>query len=124
MNLRILYQWKVEVSNRFSSFRVWRWKRLAVFSLGVLLVEHCHQSKIAKVLADGVQADSVVRQLRRCITDEKWATAQFSKDWTRWIVSCLSTKQFVLLVDETTIGNRFSVMMVGVAYEGRCIPLI
>lgn len=124
MNLRILYQWKNEVSSRLSSLTVWQRSRLASFSLGVLLVEHCHQSKIAKVLADGIQADSVVRQLRRCISDEKWSAAQFSKDWTRWIVSCLPTKQFVLLVDETTISNRFSVMMVGVAYEGRCIPLI
>lgn len=63
MNLRLLYQWETEVSNRFSSFTVWQRKRLAIFSMGVAMVEHCHQLRIAKVLAGKVEAKSIVRQL-------------------------------------------------------------
>ena len=67
MNLRLLYQWQEMVSSHFSSFTVWQQKRLAIFSLGVVLCEHCHQSRIAKVLSREVWAVSIARRLRRCI---------------------------------------------------------
>ena len=123
MNLQLLYHWQAMVSKHFSSFTVWQQKRLALFSLGVMLCEHCHQSRIAKVLAVEVMADCIVRQLRRCISDQKWTPAQFSLDWTRWVVTFLPKKPLVLLVDETSIGGRFRAMMVGVAYKRRCIQL-
>lgn len=123
MNLDLLYQWQEKVSNHLSSFTVWQQKRLAKFSLGVMLCEHCHQSRIAKVLAGSVMPDCIVRQLRRCLSDQKWTPAQFTLDWTRWVVSCLPQKRLVLSVDETRIGGRFRVMMVGVVYKRRCIQL-
>ena len=123
MNRRLLYQWQQEVSSRFSSFTVWQRKRLAMFSLGVMLCEHCHRSRIARVLAGKVKAASLERQLHRCVSDKKWSPAQFTQDWTRWVVSSLQEQEIVLLVDETGIGDRFRVMMVGVSYEGRCIQL-
>ena len=123
MNLPSLYHWQEMVSKHFTSFTVWQKKRFARFSLGVMLSEHCQQSRIAKVLAGDVSADGIVRQLRRCIADQKWSPAQFSQDWTRWVVSLLPKTRLVLLVDETSIGGRFRVMMVGVAYKRRCIQL-
>lgn len=124
MNLQLLYHWQDTVSKHFSSFTVWQRKRLALFSLGVMLCEHCHQSRIAKVLPKKAMSESTVRRLRRCISDEKWSVAQFSRDWTRWVTSFIPSEKVVLLVDETVIGDRFRVMVVGVAYKRRCIPLI
>lgn len=124
MNLQLLYHWQVMVSKHFSSFTVWQQKRLALFSLGVMLCEHCHQSRIGKVLSTNALSDSIVRRLRRCITDEKWTVVQFSLDWTRWVTSCLASRKIVLLVDETVIGDRLRVMLIGAAYKRRCIPLI
>ena len=46
-----------------------------------------------------------------------------SLDWTRWVVTWLPKKPLVLLVDETSIGERFRVMMAGVAYKRRCVQL-
>ena len=123
MNLPLLYHWQEMVSKHFASFTVWQRKRLALFSLGVMLCEHCHQLRIAKALAGEAMADCIVRQLRRCISDQKWSSAQFSLDWTRWVVTLLPKKPLVLLVDETSIGGRFRAMMVGVAYKRRCIQL-
>ena len=124
MNQLLLYQWKKAISSWFSGFTVWQQKRLAMFSLAVMLAEHCHQSRIAKVLARRkVKTKSVLRQLHRCLSDKKWTVAQFSRDWTRWVVNTLPKGRLVLMVDETTIGNRFRAMMVGLAFEGRCIQL-
>jgi hypothetical protein len=38
-------------------------------------------------------------------------------------VKCLVAEEVILLVDETHLGDHLSMMMVGVAYEQRCIPL-
>ena len=133
MNQRLLYQCEKEISRRFTSFTIWQRKRLARFSLGLLLAKHCHQSRIAMVLAKtakaktakakSAKAKSVIRQLHRCLSDKKWTVAQFSRDWTRWVAGILPPGRLVLMVDETTIGKRFRAMMVGVAFEGRCIQL-
>jgi len=123
MNQDLLYQWEKQVSSHFPSLTVWQGKRLALFSLGVMLAEHCHQSRIAKALAGRIKADSIMRKLQRYVSDKKWSSAQFSQDWTRWVVSCLPQKRLVLSVDETRIRGRFRVMMVGVVYKRRCIQL-
>ena len=116
MNQNLLYQWQRKVSSRFSSLTVWQQKRLAIFSLGVLLAEHCHQSKIAKAVSGRVKADSSLRQLQRYTADKNWPDTEFSQDWTRWAVSLIPKKRkLMLLVDETSIGDRFRVMMVGAA---------
>jgi hypothetical protein len=47
----------------------------------------------------------------------------FFSAWTRWVVSALGERQVTLLVDETKLGDRLAAMVVGVAWEGRCLPL-
>jgi hypothetical protein len=48
---------------------------------------------------------------------------QFFKVWTGSVVKHLKCRQVVLAVDETKLKAVFGVMVVGVVYEGRCIPL-
>jgi hypothetical protein len=47
----------------------------------------------------------------------------FFQGWTRSIVKTLKQRTVVLVVDETKLTTVFGVMVVGVVYEGRCIPL-
>lgn len=123
MNLKLFYPWLRCISSQFPSFTVWQHKRLAIASLGILLAEHCHLAKVARMLSRKDYA-STERRLHRCLADKKWTAAQFSRDWIRWVANCLPRNQLVLLVDETSIANRFRIMMVGAAYKRRCIPLI
>lgn len=44
-------------------------------------------------------------------------------EWTRWVLSCLKGWRIHLLVDESKLHDRIGLMMVGVAFDGRCIPL-
>jgi hypothetical protein len=46
------------------------------------------------------------------------------QQWARWILSQAETSHPVLLVDETKLGNHLRVMVVGVAYQSCCIPLV
>jgi hypothetical protein len=47
----------------------------------------------------------------------------FFQHWTRSVVETLKQRRIVLVVDETKLKAAFGVMVVGVVYEGRCIPL-
>jgi len=54
---------------------------------------------------------------------QEQAMGRFFQEWTKSIVKTLKLKQVVLAVDETKLKARFGVMVVGLVYEGRCIPL-
>lgn len=124
INLQVLYHWQDVISKHFGNFTVPQKKRLALFSLAVMRCEHCHQSRIANALPTAAMSDSSVRRRHRCLSDEKWTVVQFSLDWARWVMSCIESRRVDLLVDETTIGARFRIMQVSLAYKRRCIPLI
>jgi hypothetical protein len=48
----------------------------------------------------------------------------FFVGWTGSVVKALKQRQLVLVVDETKLKATFGVMVVGVVYAGRCIPLV
>ncbi len=123
MNLKLFYPWLGFISSHFPSFTVWQHKRLALASLGILLAEHCHLAKIARMLSRKDYA-TIERRLHRLLADDKWTAAQFSRDWIGWVANCLPMNRLVLLVDETSLSDRFRIMMIGAAYKRRCIPLI
>ncbi len=47
----------------------------------------------------------------------------FVSQWTASVVGRLGPGQVVLVVDETKLKAKFGVMVVGVVFEGRCLPL-
>ena len=99
------------------------WRCLA----GRVASRHCHQARIAAALAEslGVKPESIERRLRHFTADEKFDLAQFFARWACWVVGLLPKRERVLLlVDETTIGKHYRAMVIGVAFERRCIQLI
>jgi hypothetical protein len=53
----------------------------------------------------------------------KQGLEMFFKGWTGSVVKALKQRAIVLVVDETKLKSKLGVMVVGVVYEGRCIPL-
>jgi hypothetical protein len=43
--------------------------------------------------------------------------------WATWVMQRYVGERLILLVDETKLGQHLSVMMLGLAYRGGCIPL-
>ncbi len=124
MNLKVLYQWTKQLARYLPSLNGWQVANLALFSYGVVLAESSQQMSIARKVACGEMLTSAARRLRRFIANEKWAGEQFFLDWSRAILTDLKAKRIYLLVDETKIKDRVAVMMVGLAFESRCIPLV
>jgi hypothetical protein len=124
MNQEELYQWAEQIAGKLGVGKR-QGKRLAVFSAGVVWSEESRMSKIGERLGGmlGVRMDSVERRLQRTLDDKKLRSRGVQQAWARWVLSSLDSEEVVLLVDETKLGAHLNVMMVGVAYAQRCIPL-
>ena len=123
MNLKVLYQWFGQMASNLPSLNYWQLCNLTVFCIGVMLSESSQQMCIARKVACGQRVSNMERRLRRFLSKQNWDMDQFMVEWTRWVLSCLRAERIHLLVDESKIRDRIGVMMVGVAFDGRCIPL-
>jgi hypothetical protein len=120
MNPRKLYQWVRKTSKGWQDVNRHFRENVTVFSRAVVRAESSQIRTIAGVA--GGSADSQRRRLQRFVAQQQPLSA-FFKNWTRSMVRALGSQSVVLVVDETKLKGRFGVMVVGIAYEGRCIPL-
>ena len=120
MNQRKLYQWVQKISKGWSGVSRHFKANAVVFSRAVVRAESSQLRKIAGMA--GGRAESQRRRLQRFVAQDQ-PLSEFFKNWTSSVVQALGTKQLVLVVDETKLKASFGVMVVGVVYEGRCIPL-
>lgn len=123
MNLNLLYQWKGELTSQLSSLNSWQVENVALFSYGVIQAESCQQQSVARQASCGEQVESAARRFRRFLNNRAFPLQQFFREWTSWVMAGLGLSKVRLLVDETKIHDRMAVMVVGVAWQGRCIPL-
>lgn len=123
MNYKILYQWTNELASGLRCLNTWQVSNVSLLAYGVLRAESCQQQSVARQISCGEQVESTVRRWRRFIGNEAFPMETFFAEWTRWVMAGLAGSKVTLLVDETKIADRMAVMMVGVAWEGRCLPL-
>jgi hypothetical protein len=118
-----LYQWIKLVGDIFGSLGRWQAIGLAVYSYGVVLARQCAPSKVAEKLVLVGKASSVQRRLERWIANERINWSACCRAWSAFVLRHYVGDRIILLVDETKLGKHLSVMVVGLAYRGCCIPL-
>jgi hypothetical protein len=123
MNQPIIYQWFQEIAMHMPGVSRWQAYNLAAFSQGVVRAQSCQQRQIALKLPELGRRTTVERRLQRFLDNTHLNLERGFVAWTRWVVGALEVKAVVLLVDETKLSDHLCCMMVGLAYEGRCIPL-
>ena len=97
---------------------------LALFSVGMILAEHTSVRHVSKWRWAFGERDSVEKRLKRYLRNRRLGWECIQVEWVRWVTRHFTSAELVLLVDETKLGKRLSVMMVGLAYRARCIPLV
>jgi hypothetical protein len=123
MSYPILYQWSETIANQLPCLNSWQVDNVSLFSIGVMQAECCQQEQVARQVATGEKIASCSRRWRRFLDNDRFPLAEFFKEWTRWIESQLPKGKVYLLVDETKLADRIGAMIVGVAWQGRCLPL-
>lgn len=123
MNHVLLYQWEQDLSAHLPSLNSWQCANVALLSLGVIQAENCQQRQVAQAISCGEQVESAARRWRRFLANEALDLNQFFVEWSRWIRTGLASQTLTVLVDETKLHDQLAAMVVGIAWEGRCIPV-
>jgi hypothetical protein len=118
-----VYQWVNQIAERMPLGK-WQAFGLALFSLGVVWSEHSWLSKVAEQLWWVGKADTVERRFQRWVANPRIDLEACCRAWSKWLLSrVVDAKRLILLVDLTKLGDRMDVLVVGLAYRRRCIPL-
>ena len=123
MSLEQLYIWQAEIAFYCPHLGYWQALNIAMYSLGIMLARHCAPSRVSEKLGVIGKPMSVQRRLERFIDNMRIDVRVTCQAWTRWVIGQLGSESVILLVDETHLGECLSVMVVGLAYRGCCIPL-
>ena len=123
MNYQLLYQWEQLLAEHLPCLNSWQQANVALFSYGIVRAESCQQATVARQVSCGEAVASTARRWRRFLDNEAFPLQAFFEEWSRWVVAALGAPAVTLLVDETKLHDRMGVMLVGVAWEGRCLPL-
>jgi hypothetical protein len=123
MNYKLLYQLQQELSAHLPGFNSWQQANMALFSYGVIQAESCQQGEIARQVSCGERVESATRRFRRWLDNEALDLNGFFRAWSQWVVAAVGNSAVTLLVDETKLDKWVGIMMVGLAWEGRCLPL-
>jgi hypothetical protein len=124
MNYELLYQWEELLAAHLPALNGWQRANVALFSYGIMEAESCQQGAVARQVSCAEQVESTARRWRRLLANKALPLEAVCEQWTRWVLENLGMKRITLLVDETKLHDRMGVMLVGVAWEGRCIPLM
>jgi hypothetical protein len=123
MSLGQIYQWGEQIAHHLGHLGAWQVLNIASYSLGITAARHCSPSRVSEKLRMMGKPSTVQRRLERFIANVRIDTRLSCQAWSGWVISVLAEGQVILLVDETSLGHWLSVMVVGLAYRGCCIPL-
>lgn len=123
MNYPLLYQWEQLLAGRLKCLNSWQQANVALFSYGIIRSESCQQGAVARAVSCGEAVESAARRWRRFLHNGQLPLEAFFAEWSGWVIAALGQQQITLLVDETKLADRIGVLVVGVAWEGRCLPL-
>jgi hypothetical protein len=124
MSRETLYQWVEELTRRFACLGKWQVTGLGLLSLGVVWSENSTLTKIAEKMGQFGTPDSLERRFQRWLSNPRIDLTVCLRWWVRWVIEAFDHDRIILLVDETKLSNHLSVMMIGIAYQQRCIPLV
>jgi len=120
MNSRKLYRWIKRESKKWGRVNRHFRENVVMFSRGAGLACSSQLRKIAGCVAGN--AESNRRRLQRFVNREV-DLAGFFAEWSGTLVKAVQQQEVVLVVDETKLKDRQSVMLVGLVYGGRCLPM-
>lgn len=123
MSLTQINSWAREIAQAMGQLGHWQALSIALYSLGIVSARHCAPGRVSEKLGCAGKPMTVQRRLERYLDNWRIEIGACCEAWARWLLRHWKGQRVILLVDETKLGQHLSVMVVGVAYHGCCIPL-
>ena len=123
MSQKQIINWCRAIKQAMPQLGHWQALSVALYSMGIVVARHCAPSRVSEKLRCIGKPMTVQRRLERYLDNQRIEIGGCCEAWSRWLLSHWRAERIILLVDETKLGQHLSVMVVGVAYHGCCIPL-
>lgn len=114
--LRQLCQWLPEE-------RITRHRNMALLVTGLYLSMTIHLSQITDSWHVSGKTVSLVNRLRRFLDNQQVSVGSWYQPLVRQLVATFAGKQLRLIIDCTKVGFNHRLLMVGLAYRKRTLPL-
>ena len=130
-----LYPWLSAVASAFGGcLSVAQARALAWFSFGMVLARSCAVTAVATELADllGQKQDTVKQRLREWYVEaaakagchrRQVGVRPCFKPLLRWVLKDWPSRRLAVALDATTLGQRFTALVVSVLYKGCAVPV-
>lgn len=123
-NLRLYHRVLNQIGQWLPRTRVTRRRNLALLVSGLFGAQGIHLSCIVSTWHLAGRAVSLVNRLRRFLANERVDVWQWYQPLAAQLLAWLASHPLWLVIDSTKVGNDHRVLMVGVAYRRRTLPLV
>ena len=129
-----LKQWRAEVSTHMPHLSKTQAVVLALYSFGMVMTRHCGLTTIVTFLSLLLEENPnnlrqrlrewhyEAKQKRGCQRQAIDIRASFAP-LLKWLLTDWSTKELILALDVTYLGERFTILAISVVYRGCAIPV-
>ena len=98
-------------------------KNLALLSHGLAVSPNCHLSNLALGLPVAARRENLIQRLRRFLKRGELSWHRCYGRLVRHLFAHWQGQEVALVMDRTDIGQRLSILVLGVAYGKRLLPL-
>lgn len=113
------------IGSQCSTRRITQTRNIAWFIVGLVLAAQCQLTQIAPHLPWEGNRDSIVPRLRRVLMNQRLAVRTLDGPTVGYLLHWLNTGQpLILVIDRTTLRDELNLVLIGVAFRGRVLPLV
>ena len=95
----------------------------ALLTQALVFSEDCHLANLALQLPIDGQRESLIQRLRRFLDNVRLSQRVHYQPLLRQMFGCWPDREVNLIMDRTDLGQRLSILVLGVAFKHRAIPL-
>jgi len=96
---------------------------LALWCQGLASSDDCHLTNLALEMPISAERESLVERLHRSLKNERMGWHASYGSVVRHLFRHWQGKEVALVMDRTDLAQRWSILLLGVAYQGRVLPL-
>lgn len=122
-NLRLYSKIKRRILQWLPQARITRVRNLALLVTGLCVEQGIHLSEIVGKWPIPGREVSLVNRLRRFLSNEAVDVAAWYRPMARQILSVFAGQQIRLIIDTTKVGFSHRLLVIGLAYRQRALPL-
>jgi hypothetical protein len=123
-NLRFYHKVLRQISKWHGDKRVTQQRNLALTITGIFLSMAVQLSAIVAEWPVAGKTPSLTNRLRRFLSNERLEVQEWYQPLAQSLLQVFAGKQLRLVVDSSKVGFGYTLLMIGLAYRKRCLPLV